>query len=317
MKSLWIRVVVASAALLVMVLIGCNSTPVDPLSNVITFDNSTSGLTPPEDPVQLRARVATQNQEQRMLTFEGIPDTVIANRNCQITRTQNENESPIPFVNIRLGDSCEVHGIRNQDGYVYAWRIKIYGDSGRYDIGFRDTVATIDYALNQFTVLGRSETIVVDENTVIWGITTHWYDKPDNEQGQPSTAKMTPGEGGNSGLHRIDYLFTDLVEGDVLEIRAKRIDENTLLAVYIVVANCEEKSQCIEFESTIASIDYATRMATFTDQTWLGWVCQGAKLLDAAGGELVLEDFVAGDAVSVKGVPLEGDTLKVCLLQKM
>ncbi|MCM2271226.1 MAG: hypothetical protein NDJ18_01540 [candidate division Zixibacteria bacterium] len=31
----------------------------------------------------------------------------------------------------------------------------------------------------------------------------------------------------------------------------------------------------------------------------------GAKLLDAAGGELVLDDFVAGD------------TLKVCLLQKM
>jgi hypothetical protein len=317
MKSFWMRVMVASAALLVVVLVGCNNSPVDSLSATSTFDNSQLTTTPPTGPILLKARVEMINQEQRMLTFEGIPDTVIANHNCQITRLLNENESPIPFVNIKLGDSCDIHGERLQDGYVYAWHIKVCGDSGMYDLAFRDTIKTIDYTLGQFTVVGRNETILIDSNTAIWGITSNWSYHPGNETSQPAASKVTPGDGGYSELHRIDYLFTDLTEGDVLEIRAMTIDENTLLAVYIIVANCEEKAQCVEFESTIATIDYTTRMMTFADQTWLGWACPGADLTDAAGETLTLDAFLVGDAVAVKGLPLEGDTLKVSAMQKL
>lgn len=314
---------VASAALLMVVIVGCNKSPMESVSSSsseTTFDeftNPPTGFAAVVEGPQIKARVETVDQNRRMLTFEGESDTVIALHNCQIVRYNNNNESPIPFVNIKPGDSCEVRCEQSQNGYLYAWHIKVCGESGNYDLAFRDTILTIDYALNQFTVVGRNETILVDSNTVIFGVTPMWNTDPKNENPGPAAAKADPSDNGNAGLNRVNYLFTDLAEGDVLEIRAKVIDENTLLAVYIKVANCEEKSKCELFESTLATIDYDTRLVTFTDQLWIGWVCPGASLLDAAGEELTLEDFVAGDAVSVKGVPLEGDTLKVSLLQKM
>lgn len=320
MKSFWFRMMVASAALLLVVIVGCNKSPVDSISSSSTdgsFDDLTapSAFTAEADAKLVQARVKTIDQNRRMLTFEGIPDTVVANRNCQIVRKQNENEAPIPFVNIKQGDSCEVRCEQRQDGYLYAWHIKVCGE-GNYDLAFRDTILTIDYALGQFTVIGRSETILVDSATVIFGVTPMWNGEPENEN-PGASAKTGPGESGNAGLNRVAYLFTDLVEGDVLEIRAKIVDENTLLAVYIKVANCEAKTKCVEFNSTVATLDYATRTITFADQAWAGWVCPKAELLDAAGVPLVLEDFVVGDAVAVKGLPLEDGTLKVNLLQKM
>lgn len=322
MKSPWVRLMVASAALLLVVIVGCNKSPIDSISSSSSdagygdlSDPSTAFAAVVEGP-QIKARVKTIDQNRRMLTFEGEQDTVIALRNCQIVRSNNNHDSPIPFVNIRLGDSCEVRCERNQDGYLYAWHIKVRGEDCNYDEAFRDTIVTIDYALNQFTVMGRTETILVDSTTVIFGVVPMWNTDPKNENPGPAAAKANPSDNGNTGLNRVSYLFTDLVEGDVLEIRAKVIDENTLLAVYIKVANCEEKAKCELFETTLATVDYETRLVTFADQVWIGWVCPGAKLLGVAGEELVLEDFVAGDMVAVKGVPLEGDTLKVSLLQK-
>lgn len=323
MKSHWIRMMVASAALLMVVIVGCNKSPMDSVSSNPTgttydeFSNPPTAFAAVVEGPQIKARVETVDQNRRMLTFEGEPDTVVALQNCQIVRSNNTNESPIPFVNIKPGDSCEVRCEQNQNGYLYAWHIKVCGEDCNYDLAFRDTILTIDYALNQFTVVGRKETILVDSHTVIFGVTPMWNTDPKNENPGPAAAKVDPSDNGNAGLNRVNYLFTDLAEGDVLEIRAKVIDENTLLAVYIKVANCENKAKCELFESTLATIDYETRLVTFTDQLWIGWVCPGASLLDAAGAELTLEDFVAGDMVSVKGVPLEGDTLKVSLLQKM
>lgn len=323
MRSQWLRLMVASAALLMVVIVGCNRSPIDSVSSNSTeassdqFTDLPTALSAVVDGPQIKAHVETVDQNRRMLTFEGETDTVIALHNCQVVRSNNNNESPIPFVNIKPGDSCEVRCEQNQNGYLYAWHIKVCGEDCTYDLAFRDTILTIDYSLNQFTVAGRNESILVDSNTVIFGVTPAWNSDPKNENPGPAAAKGQPSDNGNGGLNRVYYLFTDLVEGDVLEIRAKVIDETTLLAVYIKVANCAEKTKCAQFETTLSSIDYTARLVTFADQPWIGWVCPGAKLLDAAGEELTLDDFVTGDLVSVKGVPLEGDTLKVSLLQKM
>ncbi|MBK7142993.1 MAG: hypothetical protein IPH75_13025 [bacterium] len=319
MKSQWIRMMVASAALLLLVVVGCNKSPVDSISSNSTdqsFDSQVAFAAAVGEQ-QLKARVETVDQIRRMLTFAGIPDTVIALQNCQVTRFHNNNESPIPFEDIQPGDSAEVHGDRNQDGNVYATRIRICSEGEKYDVAFRDTIVTIDYALGQFTVAGKSDIILVDENTLIFGVTKEWKGQPEMEETQPAAAKYSPDGKGNAVDHRVYFTLSDLTEGDVVEVKAIMVDPTTLLAVQIKIANCEPKADCTQFETTIATVDYTTRNITFTDQTIQGWVCPGAKLLDAAGEALTLEDFLVGDAVTVKIQPYEEEVWKVAEMQKM
>jgi hypothetical protein len=252
-----------------------------------------------------------------MLTFNGISDTVMAAHNCEIVRLNNNNsEAPIPFGDIQPDDSVEIKGVRQQNKYVLAHKIRNCTRMGNFDLSFRDTILTIDYDAMTFTVSNRSETIMIDSNTIIRGTLTRRIAYDDNG---------TPGSGTASKLVRYMYFaqdttlsFADLTLGDVIEVRANIIDSLTLLALYIHVANCQDQpQQCTEFTAPLASVDTAAKIVTWQGYNWIGLVCKGTQMLAADGTtELTLADFAVGEMVDVKGLPLSGDTLKVCKMEK-
>jgi len=304
----------------VVTLVGCSGEmPFSP-SGAATDVGAVDVLPLVSGEVQFTACVQTADQNRQMLTFTERPDTVFALHNCQIVRLNNGNETPIPFSDIHPGDSVGVQGHRQQNGYIYAYKLQLKGQSAgsNYDLAFRDTIVTIDYQAGSFTVAGRSETILVDENTVVWTNFPRWRSTTQTQmqnQGDTSVCltKLNP-DWINAG-HDTLLAFSDLAEGDVVEIKANIIDESTLLAVSIKLAFCEEKT-CVQFTDVLGSVDPDNRLVTFANETWIGLVCRGAKLLGADGEILTLADFSAGEAVFVKGFPTTGDSLKICLMEK-
>jgi hypothetical protein len=262
------------------------------------------------------------DQSRRMLTFFGKNDTAIAAHNCEIVRLNNNNtETPIPFGEILPDDSLEIKGVRQQNQYILADKIRNCTKMGNFDVAFRDTILTIDYEAGTLTVSGRPEIILTDSSTFVGGSVTHSY-AYDNQVGgsQPQFA--------NAGKQTYQYTysysrdtsltFDDLVVGNVVEVRANIVDSATLLAVYIKVANCQEKpQQCIQFTAPLESVDASAKIVTWQGYTWVGFVCKGSKLFAADGTELTLADFAVGENVAIKGLPLTGDTLKVCQMEKV
>jgi len=299
--------VVAAAAL---VSIGCSeSNPVAPADDT----QSTTAYTLLADSVHFAACVATVDQNRRMLTFEGRADTVIAAQDCNIIRLKGNVEAPVPFTSIQPGDSLDVHGTRNMNGDIYAYRLRICQDT-RWDIAFRDTINSIDYAAGSFTVAGRTETILVDENTYIWGNLLTRQERIGNRYENQYRLAQAAQDGYSYRYARRDtaLVFTDLKVGDVVEVRAVNVDPLTLRAVFIKVTNCTEfDDRCVQFEATIASIDPDTRSVTFVGLSWNGVVCKGAKLTDADGNPITLADFTVGLLVAVKGHPVD-DVLQIC-----
>jgi hypothetical protein len=288
-------------------------------------DNSAAFGTPPAllgpgDEVQFKAMVQTRDENTRMLTFYGCPDTVIAAHNCEIVRLKNDTEAPIPFSDIKEGDSAYVNGVRQQNCYVLAHRIRVYGDSAWYDVAFRDTIATIDYDAGSFTVLGRTETILVDENTIIWGTIPKTNSKPDEDEDAGTNGGGSAKLGPHNFVYAQDtiFAFTDLEVGNMVEVKAKIVNETTLLAVFIKVPYCNYNNpQCVHFDAHLASVDTDAKLVTFDEYDWIGAVCKGTALIGPEGETLTLADFTAGDYVAVKGVPVTDDTLKVCEMEKL
>lgn len=263
--------------------------------------------------VNFAAQIKTVDQNSRQLTFLGRPDTVVALNNAEIVQLQAGVETQSQFGELVAGDSAHVYAYRYGNGYSYAYRICIVDPqaSCEYDIAFRGTIETIDYAGAELTVEGRPEIIVVDDETEIWTVdpqgsgTTLTDDDPDTDPAQ------------NRFRHKdnrhITLAITDLQVGDIIEVRADIVTVDTLLAAKIKLANyCEER--CVSFESTIATIDYELMTLTFSDQEWTGFVCQNAILVSQDGDPLTLEDFVVNDTIAVKGFPQEDGTLRVCEL---
>jgi hypothetical protein len=321
MKRLLNFLALGLVSALIVTAIGCSDqSPIGPSTQFNTLPVAFA----PGDPAQFAARVATINQSQQMLTFAGRNDTVVAAHNCIIVRLNNGTEAPIPFSDIKPGDSMEVNGIRQQNGYVEARHLRLCDNSGgnNYDLAFRDTIATIDYAAGTFTVAGRTELITINDNTIIWGNIIVRQPGDNNQyqhQYEYSNANLKPTPGFYSVQRDTALTFTDLKVGDVVEIKANIIDDATLLAVSIKIANCTDfdSDRCTQFTSTLAAVDTDARAVTFTDQPWLGVICNGTKLIGLAGETLTLSDFAAGDLVAVKGFPLEGDSLKVCQMEKV
>ena len=305
--------------MLVLIMAGCSSDnvsgPVNSADNPSAQDGSGIYLVG-DGVVKLNAQGKTTDQNKLMISFSGLADTVVAFHNCEIVRYSNENDSPIPFVDIVPGDMATVFGKQQQDGYINAFRIRVYGgDCPQYDVAFRDTIATIDYSAGTFTVNHRTETINVDENTLITsrigGQKFHTNDMIANtyQYQTGSTAKVTAAR--DTVLE-----FTDLSVGDVVEVRANIIDENNLLAVVIKVPH-SNFMECEQFDAYLASVDYENSTVTFEGLPWIGLICKNALLLGLDGETLTLEDFAAGDYVSVKGLPLEDDELKICKMEKI
>jgi hypothetical protein len=274
------------------------------------------------DPVQFSAQVKTVNQSQRMLTFEGRPDTTVAAHNCLIVRFKNEMETPIPFVDVGPGDAVNVFGQRQQNGMVIANKIQVYQQTcDGYDLAFRDTIATIDYASGSFTVNNHTQMILIDENTYIWGITTQ--NKMSNQynvelRAHSSTSLGDPGLGtGESHNMTVVLDFTDLAVGDIVEVKANIVNEETLLAVKIKLA-AASRTECNIINAYIATIDYETRLVTFDGYGWIGYVCPKARLTGLDGEVLTLEDFAVGDYVAVKGYNTgDANVLNICKMEKI
>lgn len=274
------------------------------------------------DAVQFEARVLTTDAIERKLTFYGIPDIVYAPETCVIFAMESGTEIILSFADIQVDDSVKVCGVRQDDNSVLANRIRIYGecDSDPCDLHFRDTIVSIDYALGTFSVAGRSELIAIDENTLIWGNILEQV--PGGLEGSSSViddglsfGKARPDANYHYRARDTLYEFTDLAVGDIVEIGADIIDSETLLARSIKLVDCQVKI-CAEFSANIATLDCGTRAITFEGLNWIGEVCPGAELLDIDGDPILLCDFSAGDYVTVKGFPQEGDALFICSMIK-
>jgi len=271
------------------------------------------------DSCQFAARIATMDQTRMMLTFRDRGDTVFADQNCMCVRQCSRLEMRAQFSQIQQGDSVQMSGVRGPNGYIYAHHIRICTSdpTGRWDIAFRDTVATIDYAAGNLTVAGRSELILVDSNTVIRGILVRITSGAEG-RGNIDAALAGPNSWGKSFVDTM-LTITDLQVGDIVQIHAVFLDSATLLAKCITLVDCDqvEKKKCIEFTDVLASIDVAGRIVTFEGVSWIALVCNGARLIGLDGEPLILEDFLPGDMVAVKGFPLTGDSLKVCQMTKL
>ncbi len=276
------------------------------------------------DPVQAAGRVLTTDPVTRTLTFLDSPITAVAADDCEIVRLEDPPDGvPITFEDILVGDSVMVCGIMDEDNTILANRIRVYvvQECDTYDVGFRETITAIDYAAGTFTVTNRSETITVDENTLIWGNLIVYHNGSDGVSGSQTADASTflrrnPFEVQDMEVERVIYEFSDLQVGDEVEVRADIVDPGTLLALKIKVANCNYKKS-IEFVGYIATIDVANRVVTFQDMAWIAAVCPGASLLDINSQPITLDDFSVGEMVAVKGFPLDTDALQICEMQSL
>ena len=309
-----------SAAVMLVVISGCTDNPVTPSGDTNALPDASLLFSVTADQIQVSGTVADIDYEDRLLTLEESGETVVAAADCDIARIDRGVVVPIAFADIMVGDSLKACGVPQEDGTFLAniIRICLPSDCPDYDLAFRDTIKTIDYAAGTFTVSGRTETITTDGNTLIWGsvyrMVRHQYRLTDAENDVMELSKLRP----DHAFFSRDTLlaFTDLDVGDVVEVKAMAVDPGSLLAVMIKVANCTVKT-CVEFEATIATIDVPSRTVTFEDQLWTGLVCPGALLVDVDDNPLTLEDFAAGDLVAVKGFSIEGETLRICLMRKI
>lgn len=277
------------------------------------------------DSCHIGGRVATMERERLMVTLRDCGDTVIVDQNCVCVRQGNRVQIRAGLGEMQVGDSVQINGWRGPDGYVYAHQIRICTSdpTGRWDIAFRDTIASINYAENTLTVTSRSELILVDSNTTIRGILVRIIPAQNTGErsergGTPNASLAGPNCWGQSFEDSM-LTFTDLEVGDVVQIHAVFIDSATLLAKCITLVDCDQvgNKECVQFTDALASIDLAGRLVTFETVGWIGQVCNGARLTGLDGEPLALEDFSVGELVAVKGFPLTGDSLKICQMTKV
>ncbi|MFH2054776.1 MAG: DUF5666 domain-containing protein [bacterium] len=264
------------------------------------------------DQLQLEGRVATVEAATRTLTLVGVAESIVAATDCEILTMVAGVETILEFEDIQVGDSARVCGAVQEDGSILAQRIRIFCESDCQDcyLVFRDSIATIDYASGTFTVFGRTETITVDDATIIW-----------TNLGQHGQALgLGDGPADDHGKNKIKcdtiLTFTDLFVGALVEVKTTVIDPNTLYAASIKLAPCSLR-ECVDFDATLATVDIDSRVVTFDGLAWIGNVCPGAELIGTSGEPLTLADFVAGELVKVKGSPLTEDTLKISRLEKI
>lgn len=176
------------------------------------------------------------------------------------------------------------------------------------DTAFWGTISSIDYEAETFTLTDRPETILIDENTIIWArIGNHT-----NIAG----GVVDPGSSDGDGTTKVKFArdtiftFTDLAVGFKVRVKVQFVDEATLYAGSVKLLNCYD-TKCVVFADNLATMDVPTRLVTFETSAWTGEVCPGAILTGAAGESLTLGDFSPGDPVTVKGFVLAEETLRI------
>jgi hypothetical protein len=301
---------------------GCSSeTSTGSIDGLAVLDGGSlvETVLPPDGRVRFVGTVATIDVAGGVLTFVDRDETVYVAEDCRIIEVTAGVATEIDLSAIAVDDLVKVCGLLQEDGSVLAHLLAKYTGNEwcEYDLAFRDTISTIDYAAGTFTVKNRPETILVDENTVIWGIEPV-LTRNQGDGGGPNDGASVGSSDSEGPLRprRLSFEFSDLAVDDVVEIKAMIVDETTLQAINIKLAG-DTNRKCVSFESTLAAVDYDAGTVTFEDNDWIGTVCPGTSLTDAAGDPLTLEDFAVGDNVSVKGFETVDSGLKICVMSKL
>ncbi|MEW5874453.1 MAG: hypothetical protein AB1752_04650 [Candidatus Zixiibacteriota bacterium] len=299
---------------------GCShESPFEPSIETMSsrsWESQAGALTPAGDPLQVTGRVESIDWDALRLTLAGYEHAITATEDCDIALIAQGDETPISFSEINVGDSLLACGTLLESGAVLAHRIRVFGvpTCDPIDVGFRGIIATIDYAAGTFTVADRPETILTDENTVIWTK----VEVPRNgmaKTGGPGTTGPNYNHARFYSIYDSALVFSDLKVGDSVVVKAEVVDETTLLAVSIKLpGDCLVRS--VVFTDELAAVDVTTRTVLFETESWIGFVCANALLTDAVGTSLTLADFAAADLVYVKGHPVSTDTLQICEMIK-
>ena len=303
---------------------GCSQDASNQSSSAVTaptLNNDVEMVSPPATRIQFVAELASIDLDTRTLTFVDHEEVVIADEDCIVVAIVAGVEEPITLADLVVGDMVKVCGCLQEDGSVLANKLVVYSgcDFSQYDLAFRDTIISVDYEGGSFMVANRVETILVDENTAIWTVIPEMNrgDGGGDDYGDPGIgSEIGDGPDVPKRERRAYYEFSALMVNDVVEVKAIIIDENTLLAVSVKLANSVYR-QCSEFDATLADVNYVDRLVTFAENDYTGYVCPGAELYAADATVLTLEDFAAGDAVHVKGFEMDDGTFKVCVMSKL
>ncbi len=265
-----------------------------------------------QNEVETAGRIAIIDPVARTLTLTGNPMVINVSPTAEIVQKNSGSEIPIALSDISPGDSVDVRGDLQPDGSLLADRVRLrlgLDDDFVAELEFTDIIATIDYTGNQFTVIGRTETITVDANTYIFVKVGHG--------GTPGMATSGGSDDDDDMRLHKPIAFTDLQAGDTVEVYANTVAPNTLYAVAVELEDgAFENGFQIEFKDLLATVDAGALTVTFQNQSWNGFVEANAELEGLNGESLLLSDFAAGELVEVKGFNTSGNTLSIVRLHK-
>ncbi|RME19047.1 MAG: hypothetical protein D6800_14785 [Candidatus Zixiibacteriota bacterium] len=254
----------------------------------------------PENEAEFGGRVESIDPAARTLTLVGNPTVIVVDDLAEIVQKASGDEMPISLSDISIGDSVDVRGNVQNDGSLLADRVRLrVGNDDDFvaELEFKSIITTIDYMAGTFTVESRSETIMTDSMTFIFG-------KINRASGRNSSG-LSGGDDGNGGDDngwREPLAFTDLAVGDSVEVWANVVDASHLLAVAIELEDEDRnQEQEVEFKDTLATVDAGSGVVTFVNDTRTGIVSESAILEDLNKQPIALGDFSAGELVEVKG----------------
>ncbi len=265
-----------------------------------------------QNEVYLSGRVDVIDPPSRSILLVGSSTPITVTPTAEVVQKVGGEELPIGLEDISAGDSLDIRGIAQMDGSVLADRVRLRGGEDFHaDMEFTGVIEAIDYSNGTLMVSGHPETIMVDANTYI-------FMKVDLDDTNTPAAKRGADDGGDddSRLHK-PLSLVDLMVGDTVEVHADRVDASTLLAVAIEVEDgAFEAGMEIEFKDTIATIDGATGMVTFTNQMWNGTADPNALLTGLTGETITLADFAAGQLVEVRGFKTGANELHIVRMSR-
>ncbi len=246
----------------------------DDLGNRLTFADFQIG-----DPVEVRAvqrpgstllatRVKLRNNEQNEIEFTAPIDTLFSSSlivggitfdTDDNTVILNDNNQPITLDDLQIGMIVEIRGLRKVDGHILATHIKIE-DFFQDELEVKGTIDSL--GIDYLAVLGHI--FFVNENTIVL----------DNN---------------NSPIS-----FPDLSIGLLVEVRANRLADGSLLATRIKLEDTEndelEITGVIDTLNTgfirVEGIDFVTNENTL--------------ILDHANNPIAFSDLIAGLTVEIK-----------------
>ncbi len=185
------------------------------------------------------------------------------------TEIRGDHGTPLTFSDLQVGDRVEVHAVRQPDSSWLATRIEVEDDEDDDDIEVEGRIQA----------LGVNDTVVV--NNILFRV--------------DSTTEIR-------GPHGTDLTFSDLMVGDLVEVRADLQPDSTWLATRIEV---EEEDEDFRIQGRVQNV--TPPHITVDSLTFL--VNGATRIRGPHGLELVLTDLLVGDLVEVRAAIRPDSTL--------